>query len=102
MFFGSWGGNSYARGSWFEEFGGLFHGQSLADLWVSCAAFMDDAYLFASSLADLQSMLNDLIQSLTSIGLVFNPLKVKWVSNKWAGEQPGLIRCCELNYILAD
>ena len=44
---------------------------------------MDDVYLFARSLPDLQSMLNDLVLALASIGLVFNPMKVQWISNKW-------------------
>jgi hypothetical protein len=87
--FGAWGGNSCAKGLWFDEFGHLIANQDLESVWVAVVAFMDDIHLVAETFMQMQSMLNDLVLKLASIGLHLNPMKVRWISNKWAGHVAG-------------
>ena len=69
VWLGSWKGNPFAKSMWTDTFGHLFPNQTLEDLCVSIVAFMDDIYLLAATLAQLQCMLNDLIHEPKVLGL---------------------------------
>ena len=49
---------------------------------VGVAGFLDDSYLFATSLTQAQEVLNELSLELSKAGLFLNPLKVRWNASK--------------------
>ena len=49
---------------------------------LSCLAYLDDCYLIAKSVPEMQLMLNDLTQVFEKLGLQINTKKCKWVTDK--------------------
>ena len=47
-----------------------------------CMAYLDDCYLVAKSLPEMQLMLDDVTEAFIKIGLKINSKKCKWVTDK--------------------
>ena len=81
--FGRFDGEDLSWEMWWDEFGSLFEKYDLQNLWLSSLAFLDDITLFATSVNDLQMMIEDVHIELRKLGLSLNLSKVKWIANKF-------------------
>ena len=79
---GKWGGNSLAFAEWLRKHRDHFVASDIQDLIVTCLAFMDDILLLASSVKDLQTMIDEVVQKLSDIGLAVNVKKTAWMTDK--------------------
>ena len=93
LFLGAFGGESIAFHIWYSEYLEHLRNYDPENLYVSCLAFLDDIYVLAESLHDLQSMLEDIAKVMLELGLELNVSKLKWLANRWADvdEQSHLI-----------